>query len=185
MSERSLRQQLHPTNVHAGFVREAWAMRKGKGAAETQKVEAHLIEKLGLETLSGQRRQQAVGNDEADLAAKAGASLHPDLGVAVDDQLVLAKAALRVAAAVLPLWGRLEDLVRAPLAPKVQKPAADKGKQHRWGKALGHWQCLDCGTVSRRRHQKQACAGSCTHFGKVIESAPALGHSLAVLGFGD
>ncbi len=63
--------------TYAGLMREAWADAKKCRGIEVFKVKAHQLDADAHAMEEGADRQDAIGNTEADIAAKQAVSLHP------------------------------------------------------------------------------------------------------------
>ncbi len=114
----------------------------------------------------GQGRSDAIGNQQADLAAKSAGGLHPAAAPALQQEveaaLKRARLVVRAIAAVMPVFPPMPAAQRMQRRPIPRDGAAITGAGgHTWKFAAGFWRCdtcwlmtlkpdLDAATVHRR-----------------------------------
>ncbi len=133
-----------PTRRYAGIVRDSWAQPSRRDATVT-KVKAH---KTWAGMAEGEEKCNAIGNDEADVAAKMAVFLHDPPPPAEVTQLEAdcrrASLAIRTIAATMGTFPPMprERMVRRPVAREGAAITGDGG--HQWAYEHGFWRCVRC-----------------------------------------
>ncbi len=133
-----------PSRRYAGVVRDSWAQPSRRNVTVT-KVKAH---RTWAGMAEGEERCHAIGNDEADVAAKVAVLLHEPPPPAEVTQLEAdcrrAALAIRTIAATMSTFPPMpkERMVRRPVAREGAAINGDGG--HQWAFEHGFWRCVRC-----------------------------------------
>ncbi len=173
--------------AYAGLMREAWADKERASGIQVYKVKAHQVDQDIAAVEAGAERQDAIGNAEADIAAKQAQKLHPACHRTVTDdidaQYKRAKLVCRTVVAVLGVlppmpkerWRRL---------PPERVGAAIRGRGgHNWRFEFGAWRCTVCLRMTTREHVSAALIDAKCDGPKAALNVDAMqerGHRIAV-----
>ncbi len=141
-AQRPMREALRSGRRYAGLIRHMWAS-SCRGMVTVEKTRAHVCIG-GLEP--GMARENALGNDAADEAAKTSVFMHeqplPTLQKALDAQCVRAKMVIRAVAATLSVFPPM------PKGRMARRPVAQKGDTLVGGVGTPGDTSRGCGDVS-------------------------------------
>jgi len=189
-----------PRRPYAGVVREAFSRAAARRPlANVQKVAAH--QDLADPRLSGAAREDAVGNDRADMRAKAAMARHPQplqetvsrIDAVWQDAVAVARHVGR-ASALWPAARRSGRASRRPGAPRGRRSAGARAAarneareaarcaraSHCWAHWKGAARCSRCLVLHSRSAARRVCPGRAAAWEDVLSGAPRAGHRLWV-----
>ncbi len=135
---------MRPNRVYAGVVKDSWAQ-PGRSRAAVTKVKAH---RTWGHLEAGEERCNAIGNDEADVAAKVALQLHepppPAEASQLDADCKRANIIIKTIAATMAAFPPMprERMVRRP--PARGGAVIDGEGGHQWRYEQGFWRCERC-----------------------------------------
>ncbi len=141
------------TRIYGGLLKPILTDPTGRRNVMVRKVPAH----VRPETLRpGQGRNDAIGNQRADDAAKSAVQLHPAAPPAMqqelDAMLKRSKLVVRTIAAVMPIFPPMPAANRMQRRPVAKEGAAIAGAGgHQWIFTAGYWRCEVCWLMTLKR----------------------------------
>ncbi len=135
--------------MYAGLLKEVWADSGRMRATTIFKVKAHQIDD-GVEAVpAGAEREHAIGNAEADNAAKEGLRHHPVADKitldGIDNEYKRARLIARTIATVMETFPPMPKDKRMQRMPAIRDGANIRGTGgHNWVFRYGAWRCLRC-----------------------------------------
>jgi hypothetical protein len=175
-------------SAYGGLMRAARKWKTEESWDQVIKVKAH--QTLSRETMSDVEYYRGTGNDRADKAAKAAACFHAQAEAAAmeryEKERAHAEAAIRVFAAVLPMWPFLEKQKRTKQSAEQVKVVQQSArvpteKRHKWVRGTNAWHCQICRTHCRAavipKHRiMQTCGGLADRIAAIADEG--LGHRI-------